>query len=67
MRYELGFYITEDVLHSYRRENLKSTALTTRHPSIHKSWHYPSTSDGRSVGIVRMRTKGHATEFVLFL
>jgi hypothetical protein len=34
--------------------------LPTRHPSIHKSWHYiSSTSGGRSVGIVRSRTKGH--------
>jgi hypothetical protein len=23
MRYELGFYISEDILHSHRRENLK--------------------------------------------
>jgi hypothetical protein len=31
-----------------------------RHPSIHKSWHYiSSTSGGRSVGIVRLQTKGH--------
>jgi hypothetical protein len=37
-----------------------SAALTTRHTSIHKSWHYiSSTSGGRSVGIVRLRTKGH--------
>jgi hypothetical protein len=37
-----------------------SAALTTRHPSIHKSWHKTSsTSGGRSVGIVRLRTKGH--------
>jgi hypothetical protein len=37
-----------------------SAALTTQHPSTHKSWHYISpTSGGRSVGIVRLRTKGH--------
>jgi hypothetical protein len=37
-----------------------SAALTTRHPSVHKSWHYiSSTSGGRSVSIVRLRTKGH--------
>jgi hypothetical protein len=29
-----------------------SAALTTRHPSIHKSWYYiSSTSGGRSVGV----------------
>jgi hypothetical protein len=39
----------------------ESAALTARLPSIHKSWHYISpTSGGRSVGIVRLRTKGHA-------
>jgi hypothetical protein len=27
MRYELGFYIPEDILHSHRRENLKSYML----------------------------------------
>jgi hypothetical protein len=33
-----------------------SAAMT----SIHKSWHYiSSTSGGRSVGIVRLRSKGH--------
>jgi hypothetical protein len=37
-----------------------SAALTTRHPSIHKSWHLISSISGsRSVGIVRLRTKGH--------
>jgi hypothetical protein len=42
-----------------------SAALTMRHPSIHKSWHYiSSTSGGRSVGIVRLRTKGHGVCFV---
>jgi hypothetical protein len=30
-------------------------------PSIRKSWHYFANSGGRSVGIVRLRTK--ATEF----
>jgi hypothetical protein len=40
-------------------------ALTTRHPSIHKSWHYiSSTSGGRSVGIVPLRTKGYAVCFL---
>jgi hypothetical protein len=37
-----------------------SAALTTRHPSIRKRWHFADT-DGRSVGIVRSRTQ--ATEF----
>jgi hypothetical protein len=42
-----------------------SAVLTTRQPSIHKSWHYISpTSGGRSVGIVRSRTKGHGVCFV---
>jgi hypothetical protein len=36
-----------------------SVALTTRHPSIHKSWHYSPTSDGRSVGIIPLWTKSH--------
>jgi hypothetical protein len=37
-----------------------SAALTTRHPSIHKSWQYISSTNGsRSVGIVPLRTKGH--------
>jgi hypothetical protein len=39
--------------------------LTTRHSSIHKSWHYISSSGGRSDGIVRSRTKGHGV-FVCF-
>jgi hypothetical protein len=68
----------DTILHSHRRENLKSytallhdyfnfstlslrfngcggsNTLTTRHPSIHKSWHYISlTSGGHSVGIFR--------------
>jgi hypothetical protein len=38
-----------------------SATLTTRHPSIHRSWH--QVCGGRSVGIVRSRTK--ATEFLL--
>jgi hypothetical protein len=42
-----------------------SAALTRRHPYIHKSWHYISpTSGGRSVGIVRSRTKGHGVCFI---
>jgi hypothetical protein len=37
-----------------------SASLTTRHPSIRKSCHYISPiSGGRSVGIFRLRTKGH--------
>jgi hypothetical protein len=40
-----------------------STALTMRHPSIHKSWHYFSPMGGsHSVSIVHLWTKG--TEFV---
>jgi hypothetical protein len=40
--------------------------VTTRHPSIHKSWHQISpTRGGRSVGIVRLWTKG-LWSFVLF-
>jgi hypothetical protein len=43
-----------------------SAALTTRHPSLRKSWLYISpTSGGRSVGIVRLRTKGHGVCFFL--
>jgi hypothetical protein len=38
--------------------------LTTRHPSVHKSSHYISpTSVGRSVGKVRLQTKGHGIYF----
>jgi hypothetical protein len=37
-----------------------SAALTMGHPSIHRSWHQISLTHGcRSVGIVRLRTKGH--------
>jgi hypothetical protein len=37
-----------------------SAALTTRHPSVRKIYYQISpTSGGRSVGIVRLRTKGH--------
>jgi hypothetical protein len=37
-----------------------SAALTTRHLSIHKSWHKNSpTNGGRSVGIFRLWTKSH--------
>jgi hypothetical protein len=37
-----------------------SAGLITRHPSIRKSWHNISpTNGGRSVGIVLLRTKGH--------
>jgi hypothetical protein len=37
--------------------------MTTRHPSIRKSWHYISpTSGGRSGGIVSLRTKGHGDD-----
>jgi hypothetical protein len=43
-----------------------SAALTTRYPSMSKSWHYiSSTSGGRLVGIVSLRTKVHAV-FVFF-
>jgi hypothetical protein len=46
--------------------------LTTRHPSIRKRWHYNSlTSGDRSVGVVRLRTKGHGVclfaRFVCFV
>jgi hypothetical protein len=42
-----------------------SAALTTRHPSIHKSWHQISPTSGScSVGIVHLRTKGHGVCFV---
>jgi hypothetical protein len=40
-------------------------ALTTQHPSIRKSQHYFADSGGRSVGIVRLRTK--ATEFICLI
>jgi hypothetical protein len=44
-----------------------SAALTTRHPSIHKSWHKISpTSGGRSFGIVRLRTKDHGCKILGF-
>jgi hypothetical protein len=39
--------------------------MTTQHPSIRKSRHYFADSGGRSVGIVRLRTK--ATEFLVFM
>jgi hypothetical protein len=43
----------------------RPAALTTRYPSIRKSWHYiPPTIGGRSVGIVRLRTKGHEVCFI---
>jgi hypothetical protein len=43
-----------------------SAGLTTRHPSICKSWHQISPiRGGHSFGIVRLLTKGH--EFVLLL
>jgi hypothetical protein len=42
--------------------------MTTRHPSIHKSWHkISSTSGGHSVGIVRLRTKGHGVRLFFLL
>jgi hypothetical protein len=45
--------------------------LTTRHPSIRDSWHRISlTNGGRSVGMVRVRTKGHGVfnfSFIAFL
>jgi hypothetical protein len=30
VKYELGFYIPEDILHSHRRENLKSYNVSLR-------------------------------------
>jgi hypothetical protein len=37
-----------------------SATMTTRHPSIHKCWHYNlSTCGCSSVGIVRLRTESH--------
>jgi hypothetical protein len=45
-----------------------TAAMTTRHPSIHKSWHYISpTNGGLSVGAVRLRTKGHGVRFCFVL
>ena len=41
-----------------------SVALTTWHPSIRKSWETSPTGGGRSVGIVRSRTR--ATEFYYY-
>jgi hypothetical protein len=42
-----------------------SSALNTRHPSIHKSWHKNSpTRGGRSDGIDRLRTKEHGVCFL---
>jgi hypothetical protein len=49
-------------------DRVGSAALTTRHPSIHKSWHeILSTSGGRSVGIVRLRNKGHGVCLCVFV
>jgi hypothetical protein len=43
-----------------------SAALTTQHSSVHKRWHKISpTNGGRSVGIVRLRTKGHGVCFLI--
>jgi hypothetical protein len=36
-------------------------ALTTRHVSIRKSWHYFAGSGGRSIGIVPLLTKSHGS------
>jgi hypothetical protein len=45
-------------------DGVESGMLTTRHPSIRKSRHKISpTSGGRSVSIVRLRTKGHRVSF----
>jgi hypothetical protein len=45
---------------NYINDRRGSAALTKRHPSFYKSWHkISSTSGGRSVGIVRLWTKGH--------
>jgi hypothetical protein len=45
-----------------------SAALTTRHPSIRKSWHdISSARGGRSVGIVRSRTKGHGVVVYMYV
>jgi hypothetical protein len=42
----------------------RSASLTTLNPSIRNSWHQISpTIEGRSVGIVRLRTKGHGVCF----
>jgi hypothetical protein len=34
VRYELGFYIPEEILYSHRRENLKPYASVTVHASV---------------------------------
>jgi hypothetical protein len=44
-----------------------SAALTTRHPSIHKSWQYFVDKWRSLVGIVRLRTKGHGVFFFFVL
>jgi hypothetical protein len=42
------------------RTQIVSPPISFSLHSLHKSWHYiSSTSGGRSVGIVRSRTKGH--------
>jgi hypothetical protein len=52
----------------HRQNPLILFAMSVWHPSIHKSWHQiSSTSGGRSVGIVRSRTKGHGVCFCLCL
>jgi hypothetical protein len=43
-----------------------TAALTTLHPSVHKSWYQNSaTSGGRSISILRLRTESHRGFFLL--
>jgi hypothetical protein len=55
--------LNEELLkEKYRFRSRKLILTTMRHPSIHKSWHQiSSTNGGRSV---RSRTKGHGVCFV---
>jgi hypothetical protein len=60
----------DTILHSHRRENLKSDigrkVLTTMVVKSCVLWDI-TRCGGRSVGIVRSRSKGHGVCFVLFL
>jgi hypothetical protein len=44
----------------------RSASLPTRHPSIHKSWHYISSTSGGHQSVLFARGL-RATEFVLFV
>jgi hypothetical protein len=59
--------VAAPVLKTEINDRRGSAALTMRHPSIHESWHYvSSTSGGRSVGLIRLWIKGHGVCLVVF-